>query len=35
MDNQYIIISLNYVEILIAALVLLYTFLNALKKVFY
>lgn len=35
MDNQYILISLNYFEILIVALVLLYAFLNAFKKVFY
>ena len=34
MDNQYILISLNYFEILIVALVLLYTFLFAEKKYF-
>lgn len=34
MDNQYILISLNYFEILIVALVLLYTFLFTEKKYF-
>lgn len=34
MDNQYIIISLNYFEILIVALVLLYAFLFTEKKYF-
>ena len=34
MDNQYILISLNYFEILIVALVLLYAFLFAEKKYF-
>lgn len=34
MDNQYILISLNYFEILIVALVLLYAFLFTEKKYF-
>lgn len=34
MDNKYILISLNYFEILIVTLVLLYTFLNTEKKYF-
>ncbi len=34
MDNKYIMISLNYFEILIVTLVLLYTFLNTEKKYF-
>lgn len=34
MDNQYVLISLNYFEILIVALVLLYAFLFAEKKYF-
>lgn len=34
MDNKYIMISLNYFEISIATLVLLYTFLNTEKKYF-
>ncbi len=33
MDNQYILISLNYFEILTAALVLLYTFLFTEKSI--
>ena len=34
MDNKYILISLNYFEISIVTLVLLYTFLNTKKKYF-
>ena len=34
MDNKYILISLNYFEISIVTLVLLYTFLNTEKKYF-
>ena len=34
MDNKYILISLNYFEISIVTLVLLYTFLNTDKKYF-
>lgn len=34
MDNQYILISLNYFEILIIALVLVYAFLFNEKKYF-
>ena len=34
MDNKYILISLNYFEISIVTLVLLYTFLNNKKKYF-
>ncbi len=34
MDNQYILISLNYFEILIVALVLMYAFLFTEKKYF-
>ncbi|WP_242347169.1 hypothetical protein [Mucispirillum schaedleri] len=34
MGNKYILISLNYFEILIVTLVLLYTFLNTEKKYF-
>ncbi len=34
MDNKYIMISLNYFEISIVTLVLLYTFLNTEKKYF-
>ena len=34
MDNKYILISLNYFEISIVTLVLLYTFFNTEKKYF-
>ncbi len=34
MDNKYILMSLNYFEISIVTLVLLYTFLNTEKKYF-
>ena len=34
MDNKYILIRLNYFEISIVTLVLLYTFLNTEKKYF-
>ena len=34
MDNKYILISLNYFEISIVTLVLLYTFLNTEEKYF-
>lgn len=33
MDNKYILISLNYFEISIVTLVLLYTFLNTEKSI--